>query len=212
MYDYGHIFLQAVSAASVAVFRSTSDHLRPSLSTPHYQLTLQHLMSVYDGLLLVPLDGKQQMQHFNLVSRKKKSTKKISKGGKKSSAPSRHGSKDTVRPTLLEQKLKEYRQAKPKWRVQDSSEVVPTLHRLVRLWCHENTRVYADRISDKKQRMWFMKLLETCVKYSFCGMRFVESAKSSTTLPEHGRGQGFVNTGYIKVLLPYNSCKVHLIL
>ena len=209
MYDYNYvhvcIFLQAVSAASVAAFRSISDHLRPSLSTPHYQLTLQHLMSVYDGLLLMPLDGKQQTKHFSRFSRRdlsssvhqrKKSTRKTNKGGRSSALGSR-GSKDILRLSLLEQKLKEHWQTKAKRRAQDSSEVVATLHRLVRLWCHENTRVYADRIGDRKQRMWFVKLLETCVKYSFCGMRFVMSANSSTTaLPEHSRGQGAVNSDY----------------
>ncbi len=27
-----------------------------------------------------------------------------------------------------------------------------------------------DRVIDSKDRMWFVKLLETCMKYCFCGM------------------------------------------
>lgn len=44
------------------------------------------------------------------------------------------------------------------------------LRSIARLWCHENTRVFADRLSDSRDHVWFVKLLDTCLKYCFCGM------------------------------------------
>ena len=69
---------------------------------------------------------------------------------------------------------------------QESCDVQATLHQLVRLWCHENTRAYADRMADSKDRMWFVKLLEACVKYSFCGVSFENFSDSAGTLPAVG--------------------------
>lgn len=82
----------------------------------------------------------------------------------------------------MQAKLKSETKEKAKGKARDSSEVLATLHRLVRLWCHENTRVYADRIAESKDQMWFVKLLEACVKHCFCGIDFDKPVGSSTTL------------------------------
>ena len=53
---------------------------------------------------------------------------------------------------------------------ESTEEQVTTLRMLCRLWCHENTRVYADRLGDSRDRMWFLRLLEACIKCCFCGV------------------------------------------
>ena len=53
------------------------------------------------------------------------------------------------------------------------------LRMLIRLWSHETTRVYLDRNIDSKERMWFLKLLESCIKYCFCGISFEENSGST---------------------------------
>ena len=61
----------------------------------------------------------------------------------------------------------------------DEAEMVSTMRMVIRLWCHESTRVYMDRTTDSRDRVWFLKLLETCIKYSFCGIDFKDAQKSS---------------------------------
>lgn len=57
----------------------------------------------------------------------------------------------------------------------EQTEADSTLRMLIRLWSHETTRVYLDRNIDSKERMWFLKLMETCIKYCFCGVSFEEN-------------------------------------
>ena len=48
-------------------------------------------------------------------------------------------------------------------------EAMLMLRNLVRLLCHECSRVFADRIVGSKERIWFSKLLEASVQHCFCG-------------------------------------------
>ena len=50
-----------------------------------------------------------------------------------------------------------------------------SLRTLFRLWCHENSRVFADQLTDSKDRIWFIKLLEMCLKYCYCGAEIQDS-------------------------------------
>ncbi len=145
---------------------------------------MHDLLRVYDGLLLLAPDTKAQTQpQFSLLNRRgflssmhsgssrgiKTARRSRASGGKlksgrreRTSLPSLKGGEGSVR-------------SRPKARSQslplstDQAEVVSTLRMLLRLWCHENTRVYVDRVTDSKDRMWFVKLLEACMKYCFCG-------------------------------------------
>jgi len=39
---------------------------------------------------------------------------------------------------------------------------------LLRLWCHESTRTYSDRLMTEQQRHWFSSLLHETVEEFFC--------------------------------------------
>ena len=39
---------------------------------------------------------------------------------------------------------------------------------LLRLWCHESTRTYSDRLLTEEQRYWFSSLLHETVEEFFC--------------------------------------------
>lgn len=38
---------------------------------------------------------------------------------------------------------------------------------LVRLWCHENTRVFDDRLTNHEDHLWFRQLLKKIVRENF---------------------------------------------
>jgi hypothetical protein len=191
---------KGLSCASVATFRSVCARLCQSPAHPEWFFSLQHLIDVFKGLILMPLDAKTTATspHFGLLNRratpstgtKSSSRRMAEKSGRKSSSiVSDHSRRGTARPKLavhlppvkkesnLQRKIRS--ELKGKKQQHDSSEVQATLHRLVRLWCHENTRVFADRMTESMDRAWFVRLLETCVKYCFCGVGF-EKATAST--------------------------------
>lgn len=44
----------------------------------------------------------------------------------------------------------------------------PLIRSLFRLWCHENTRTYCDRLFDEDQRFWFASVLNEQIEEHFC--------------------------------------------
>jgi len=52
---------------------------------------------------------------------------------------------------------------------------------VIRLWSHESTRVFLDRLTDNRDRIWFTKLLETVIKYCFCGDSLSSTRQSGVT-------------------------------
>lgn len=44
----------------------------------------------------------------------------------------------------------------------------PMIRSLLRLWCHESTRTYGDRLLTEEQRHWFSSLLHKTVEEFFC--------------------------------------------
>lgn len=200
---------RALSVASVAVHRSVCSRLCPSASHPEWFISLRHFIDVFQGLLLMPLDSKTTLTgHFAFTNRRvtpstagKSSSRRTSdKSAKKSSrilsSYSRRGTARTRSSAVhlppvkkennslrLRSKIESELKGKQQQPQHDVSEIQATLHRLIRMWCHENTRVYADRMSDNRDRSWFVQVLETCVKYCFCGVRFEQAAATT------GRGK-----------------------
>ena len=165
------------------MYRSVSEKFHPSPSSPYLLFTMHDLLHVYEGLLLLSPGTKAQTQpQFGLLNRRgflsstqsgktprKKSTTKLKSGRRGSTTlPSLKKTTDTYvskrRGTLIQG---------------DETEMVSTTRMVIRLWCHESTRVYLDRTADSRDRMWFLKLLEVCIKYSFCGIDFKDPQKTS---------------------------------
>ena len=191
VYMYMHFFkkafapAQAIAAASIAVFRSISGKFQPAPTRPHYVYTLHDLFNTYEGLLLVSPDTEAGAQpHFSLLNRRGfLSTTASSQGSRKGKTATKSRSGRGSLPRLKEKdspmkrNLKEKAargQSLPRGSPADADEakIAAMLRMLVRLWCHENTRVYTDRLTESKDRMWFLRLIETCVKYCFSGIDF----------------------------------------
>ena len=49
-----------------------------------------------------------------------------------------------------------------------SAVLSPMTRSLLRLWCHESTRTYSDRLLTEQQRHWFSSLLHETVEEFFC--------------------------------------------
>lgn len=201
---------KALSVASVVTFRSVCARLCPSPSHPEWFISLKHLMDVFKGIMLIPLDSKPTTRlstMFGAMNRSRatsstpgrSSSLKTEKSARKSTnvvsaisrkGTARHKMSQSVRlppvkkasESNLRSKIKS--ELKGKKQHHDSSEVQATVQRLVRLWCHETTRVYADRMTENSDRVWFVRLLETCVKYCFCGVGF-----EKTTAPKNVHGK-----------------------
>lgn len=58
-------------------------------------------------------------------------------------------------------------------------KVIAVLRLLFRLWCHENARVYADRLANSRDKVWLSKVLDLCVKYCFCGAKIQSGVSES---------------------------------
>ena len=88
------------------------------------------------------------------------------------------------------------------------------LRGMLRLWCHEVSRVYGDRVTDSRDKIWMIKLIETCCKYCFCGSEIEDSVTATDRMitnksvgrrvrPIRPRGGGAVtiadgNTGIVQ--------------
>lgn len=44
----------------------------------------------------------------------------------------------------------------------------PMIRSILRLWCHESSRTYSDRLFIEEQRYWFSSLLHDSVEEFFC--------------------------------------------
>lgn len=71
----------------------------------------------------------------------------------------------------------------------DQQRIVQTVRVMVRLWCHESTRVYADRMIEDEGRSWFQALLEGCVRHCFCGAQ-ESSGPQGAVVQSERRGRG----------------------
>ena len=167
------------------VFKSVTEKFQPSPTQPHYHFTLHDLFHVYEGLLLMSPDTEAGTQpQFSLLNRRgflsttggAQSSRKVRTAGKtKSGRVSLPRLKEKDSPTksnLKSKMMKSHGQSLRGGRLIGANEakITSTLRMLFRLWCHENTRVYMDRLTESKDRIWFLKLLETCMKCCFSGI------------------------------------------
>ena len=52
---------------------------------------------------------------------------------------------------------------------ESGDKMASLLRSLFRLWCHESSRVFTDRLTRSKDKIWFAKLLDVTIKYCYCG-------------------------------------------
>ena len=151
----------------MTVFRSVAQRLQPSASHPHYHIDMHDLIRVYEGLLLVSPDTKSQTQPiFSLLSRRGFRSSTYGTSRSRTSIKLKRGSRQLP---SLKGAAKKAEESNMKV---DSEEVVATLRMIIRAWCHESTRVYLDRSTESRDHLWFLKLLEACIKHCFCGVEF----------------------------------------
>ena len=171
--------LQALSAASVTVYRSVVERFFPSSSHLHYLINMHDLLNVYKGLLLLSPDTEAQMPpQFRLLNcrglQSSRHSKTLSSLQKKSHLNLRIGTMGIEQLPSIVGKTNAMSRKNP---VKDSNELdrektISTLRMVIRVWCHESTRVYLDRSTESRDHLWFFVLLESCIKYCFCGIRF----------------------------------------
>ena len=68
----------------------------------------------------------------------------------------------------------------------EADKMTGILRALFRVWCHEASRVFTDHLTQSKDKIWFSKLLESVLKYCFCGAVMGETGEGG----ERGVGGG----------------------
>jgi len=160
------LILQVLAAASVGIHFNVMRRVKGSLSQLYHFFTIKDLLNVYSGLL--QMSGTEgaaaaaaaAITHEQFTHRFH-SRRRFS-GIKEKMSPQKQKSKKHQSSVMT--KSMRSRQQLPV--ATDHS----TVRAILRLWCHEVTRVYADRLDNSNDNLWFLKLLETVAKYCFCGM------------------------------------------
>ena len=171
-----------MAAATVGIHSNIVTRLKRSLPQPYHLFTIKDLMCVYHGLLQMSVDTEgsssttlQEQFVHRYHSRRMSGVVKD-----KTSAQKQKGRKQ---PHSLS--LTRSMRSKQHLRVPSDHS---TLRAVLRLWCHEVTRVYADRLDNSRDRVWFLKLLETISKYCYCGSDPTKMATGHNVRPGRARG------------------------
>ncbi len=132
---------------------------------------MHDLIAAYEGLLLVSPDTKRQTNLAHSFLNRRGFQSSVYSSRSKASSKSMSERKGIRQLPSLRPK----KPADDATRPVDSEEMTAILRTIIRAWCHESTRVYLDRSTDSKDHLWFLKLLEVCIKYCFCGIEFGSS-------------------------------------
>ncbi len=171
-----------------------SERFQSSSSRPHYLITMHELLNVFEGLLLLSPDTKAQNQpQFNFLNRRgfQSSTTQSGKSlPKKTNSKLKSARKGNRLPSLSPKKTPVKKRSVHTVDSLNQAETVSTLRMLIRLWCHETTRVYLDRSTDSKDHVWLTKLLDTCIKHCFCGFSIDdhENVRAAAAIPRSSIG------------------------
>ncbi|XP_071803571.1 dynein heavy chain domain-containing protein 1-like isoform X3 [Asterias amurensis] len=133
---------QALLSATLDLHAAIRSKLSPTPITPHYVFSHHDINRVIQGLYLLSPHTRGRPRHGA----------RRGGGGRPQAAGGRGRSRGRVKGG-------------------DSQGVVtapPMMRTVVRLWCHEATRTYCDRIVSKEDESWFSKQLEDIVEKCFC--------------------------------------------
>ena len=126
---------------------------------------MHDLTAAYEGLLLVSPDTKSQSNPmFSFLHRR--GFLSSSQSSSQSKVSKRSGRKGLQKLPSLKSVAAKKETEQPV----NSEEMIAILRTIIRAWCHESTRVYLDRSTESKDHLWFLKVLEVCIKYCFCGI------------------------------------------
>ena len=149
--------------------------LTGSLSQFYHFFTMKDLLNVYHGLL--QMTGAQgaaaaiAKTHEQFAQRLQ--SRRLSGLKEKVSTQKQKSKKGHHQSSMMTKSMRSKHQL-------HVSTDYSTMRAILRLWCHEVTRVYADRLDNSHDKLWFLKLLETAAKYCFCGINPQSNAPQVT--------------------------------
>lgn len=166
-------------------------------------------MHIYEGLLLLSPETKGHTQpQLNFLNRRGfLSSTQSNKASTARSLNKQITTSQKKRPSFVagdsktQLKVRKQGSTPSVDRLEEAVEL-STLRTIIRLWCHETTRVFLDRVVDVKDRIWFTKLLEVCIKYCFCGDHL---KKAENSLPQQRHIGGTASYGLLMNLFYYPS-------
>ena len=153
-----------LATASVGIHHNIVTRLTGSLSQLYHFFTIKDLLNVYRGML--QMTGSQGTNaavaktHEQLAHRLQ--SRRLSGLNEKVSTQKLKSKKHPGGSVLT-------KSIRSKQQLHVSTDQ-STVRAILRLWCHEVTRVYADRLDNSHDKLWFLKLLETIVKCCYCGV------------------------------------------
>ena len=172
--------MQVLASASVSMHANVTTRVTGSLSQLYHFFTMKDLLNIYYGLL--QMSGTQgaaaaiAKTHEQLTHRLQ--SRRLS-GLKEKTSTHKQKSKKHHQSSMLTKSMRS------KHQLQLSTDY-STMRAILRLWCHEVTRVYADRLDNTPDKLWFLKLLEMTVRYCFCGIH-PQSGAPQVTRPGRTR-------------------------
>ncbi|XP_038044677.1 dynein heavy chain domain-containing protein 1-like [Patiria miniata] len=132
---------QALLTATQDLQAAVKSRLVPTPLSPHYTFSLHDVNRLIQGLYLMSPHTRARPRHGNRRG-----------GGARPQAAAGRGRRVVAKGGDG----------------QATNAAPPMMRTVVRLWCHEATRTYCDRIASKDDESWFSKLLEQIVERRFC--------------------------------------------
>ncbi|XP_048580282.1 dynein heavy chain domain-containing protein 1 isoform X3 [Nematostella vectensis] len=160
---------KVMAGAAVEMFSRLRDEFRRSPCHPHFVFTQHDLTRIAQGMML-----------FSLRARARPRPKARRRGVEQQQPtsielpPPVSKSSGVVSERTRAELGKEVKKGKS-WptlptatTANTPAAISPLIRSILRLWCHEHTRVYGDRLLDDSHRYWFASLLHETVHECFC--------------------------------------------
>ncbi|XP_064648692.1 dynein axonemal heavy chain 6-like isoform X2 [Lineus longissimus] len=135
-------FAKAMMQGIIDLYKLIQAQFRPTPAQAHYMFSLHDLAHVVQGILLMSPRSRSTL----------KSKKKV---GKKASSSKRVNHQVSTMSAATD--LSETQMEKP-----------PMMRVIARLWCHEVTRTFGDRLTTAEDADWFKATLHEVVNSHFC--------------------------------------------
>ncbi|XP_028405416.1 dynein heavy chain domain-containing protein 1-like isoform X2 [Dendronephthya gigantea] len=169
-----HQLAKAISTSTISLFEKVSEDLRPSPLHPHYIFTQHDVSRVYQGMMLLSSRTKTRprvraKKQTPIIDAKEKASKEIA---------DLHDSSFRGLEKKSEQNGNKLHEVESWPMVRTNSTLVsinaetpalttPLIRVILRLWCHECTRVFSDRLIGEDQ-LWFSTTLRIVALQHFC--------------------------------------------